>query len=86
VTPESGYAVLRLMDYPSWRVTVDGKPALGRPMRDDGLMAVPVMAGSHAIEVEWTATRDVIAGRAVSNLALLELALVAILERRKRRV
>ncbi len=45
VTPETGYAVLRLMDYPSWRVTVDGKPAQGRPVRDDGLMAVPVTAG-----------------------------------------
>ncbi|HET6218823.1 MAG TPA: hypothetical protein VFE27_17510, partial [Acidobacteriaceae bacterium] len=86
VTPENGYAVLRLMDYPSWRVTVDGKPALGRPMRDDGLMAVPVMAGSHAIEVQWTATSDVIAGRAVSTLALLALALVAMMERRGRRV
>ena len=85
-TPESGYAVLRLMDYPSWRVTVDGKPAPGRPMRDDGLMAVPVMAGNHAIEVQWTATRDVITGRAVSTFALLALALVAMMERRGRRV
>jgi hypothetical protein len=85
-TPESGYAVLRLMDYPSWRVTVDGKPAPGRPMRDDGLMAVPVMAGNHAIEVQWTATRDVITGRAASTLALLALALVAMMERRGRRV
>jgi hypothetical protein len=86
VTQESGYAVLRLMDYPSWHVTVDGKPAPVRPMRDDGLMAVPVVAGSHAIEVQWTATRDVITGRAVSTLALLGLALVAMLERRERRV
>ncbi len=74
------------MDYPSWQVTVDGKPAQGRPLRDDGLMAVPVMAGSHAIEVQWSATRDVIAGRAVSAIALLALALVAMLERRGRRV
>jgi hypothetical protein len=86
VTPEAGYAVLRLMDYPSWRVTVDGKPAPGRPVRDDGLMAVPVTAGSHAIEVQWSATRDVIAGREVSAISLLALAVVALLERRKRRV
>ena len=45
VTPEMGYAVLRLMDYPSWQVTVDGKPATGRPIREDGLMAVPVTGG-----------------------------------------
>ena len=86
VTPESGYAVLRLMDYPSWHVTIDGKPAQGRPLRDDGLIAVPVMAGSHAIEVQWAATRDVIAGRAISAIALPALVLVALLERRKRRV
>ena len=30
-TPEPGYAVLRLMEYPAWRVTVDGKPAQDRP-------------------------------------------------------
>jgi hypothetical protein len=86
VTPEAGYAVLRLMDYPSWRVTVDGKPAPGRPVREDGLMAVPVTAGSHAIEVQWSATRDVIAGREVSAISLLALAVVALLERRQRRV
>ena len=44
-------------------------------------MAVPVTAGSHAIEVQWTATRDVIAGREVSAVALLALAVVAMLER-----
>jgi hypothetical protein len=85
VTPETGYAVLRLMDYPSWRVTVDGNPANGRPFREDGLMAVPVKAGSHTIAVQWTETRDVIVGREVSAIALLALALTAALERRFRR-
>jgi hypothetical protein len=85
-TPEAGYAVLRLMDYPAWRVTVDGKPAQDRPGRVDGLMAVPVTAGSHAIEVQWSASSDVIAGRAISGIALLPLVLVAVLERRRRRV
>jgi hypothetical protein len=84
VTPEIGYAVLRLMDYPSWRVTVDGQPVTGRPLREDGLMAVPVKAGSHAIDVQWTATWDVVAGRAVSAIALLALAVVAMRERKER--
>ncbi len=86
VTPETGYAVLKLMDYPSWRVTVDDKPVKGRPIRDDGLMTVPVTAGSHVIEVQWAATRDVLAGRLVSALSLLALAIVSMLERRQRRV
>jgi hypothetical protein len=85
VTPEAGYAVLRLMDYPAWRVTIDGKPAPGRLLREDGLMAVPVPPGSHAIEVQWTATRDVIAGREISAIALLALAVVGGLERKSRR-
>jgi hypothetical protein len=85
-TAESGYAVLRLMDYPSWRVTVDEKPALGRPVRDDGLMTIPIKAGKLVVEVQWAATRDVIAGRTISAIALLALAIVVMLERRERRV
>jgi len=85
-TPETGYAVLRLMDYPSWRVTVDGKVAPGRPLREDGLMAVPVAAGKHTIEVQWSATQDVIAGRAVSSISLLALVLMAIFGGKFRRV
>jgi hypothetical protein len=82
VTPETGYAVLRLMDYPSWRVTVDGQPVTSRPLREDGLMAIPVKAGSHVLDVQWTATRDIVAGRALSAIALLLLAVVAIWERK----
>ena len=85
-TAETGYAVLRLMDYPSWQVTVDDKPALGRPVRDDGLMTIPITAGNHVMEVQWAATRDVIAGRTISAIALLALAIVVMLERRERRV
>jgi hypothetical protein len=85
-TRDAGYAVLRLLDYPSWRVTVDGKVAPGRPVREDGLMAVPVAAGSHTIEAQWSATRDVIAGRAVSSISLLTLALMATFGGKFRRV
>jgi hypothetical protein len=85
VTPEAGYVVLRLMDYPALRVLVDGKAPPGRPVREDGLMAVPVTSGSHAITVQWTATKDVIAGRGVSAIALLALAVVGGLERKSRR-
>jgi hypothetical protein len=86
VTAETGYAVLRLMDYPSWQVTVDEKPERVRPVRDDGLMTIPIRAGKHVMEVQWAATRDVIAGRTISGIALLALAIVVLLERRERRV
>ena len=86
VTAERGYAVLRLMDYPSWRVSVDDEPALERPARDDGLMAIPIVAGKHVINVQWAATRDVIIGRTISVIALLALAIAVKLELRERRV
>jgi hypothetical protein len=38
------------------------------------------------MEVQWAATRDVIAGRTISAIALLALAIVVMLERRERRV
>ena len=85
VTSEPGFALLRLMDYPSWKVTVDGTPTPSRPTREDGLMAVPVRAGDHTIEVQWAATTDVIVGREVSAVALLVLAAVVALERKGRR-
>jgi len=84
VTQETGYAVLRLMDYPSWRVTVDGQQVKSRPLREDGLMAIPVKAGRHLIDVQWTATRDVVTGRTISAIALLALAVVAMRERKGR--
>lgn len=82
VTPERGYVVLRLMDYPSWRVTVDGQSANSRPLRQDGLMTVLMNAGSHTLEVQWTSTRDVTAGRVISAIALLMLAVLAMRERK----
>ena len=83
-TPQAGYAVLRLMDYPSWRVTVDGAAASHRPSREDGLVMVPIAAGTHTIAVQWSATRDVIAGRGLSVIGLLTLGIVAVRERKAR--
>jgi hypothetical protein len=85
-SPKAGYATLRLMDYPAWRVTIDGRPVLQRPVRDDGLMTLPVEAGRHAIEVRWIITPDILAGRAISVIALLSLAGLVTWEHRRRRV
>ena len=65
----AGFAVLRVMDYPAWRVTVNGAPVNSRPRRDDGLMVVPVAAGISQIEVRYGATPDVWAGRILSLVA-----------------
>jgi len=67
-----GYAVLRLMDYPAWRVTVNGAtlPVAARAHREDGLMTIPVQAGATRIDVRWATTPDEWAGRWLSLAAL----------------
>ncbi len=66
----AGFAVLRLMDYPAWRVTVNGTELRERPHRSDGLMVVPIAAGTNRIEVRWRLTRDQTGGILLSLAAL----------------
>ena len=90
-SPQPGYAILRLMDYPAWQVRVNNnlipRPAGGpegcapewrgtrvRPCgehRDDGLIAVPIPAGTSTIDVRYVTTPDVWAGRIVSLISLV---------------
>jgi hypothetical protein len=73
VAVRAGFMVLRLRSYPAWRITVNGLVVSGLQARDDGLIAVPVQQGPVRIDVDWTATPDVIAGRCLSALAVLGL-------------
>jgi hypothetical protein len=72
VSPERGFAILRLMDYPAWRVTRNGRE-IEPTRRSDGWMAVPVEAGANVVEVRWRSTWDQYAGIWVSlgTLALM---------------
>jgi len=65
----AGFAVLRVMDYPAWRVSLNGARVDARPKREDGLMAVPITAGVSQIDVRYAATPDVWAGRVLSLMA-----------------
>lgn len=82
-----GYAVLRLMDYPAWQVTLNGKAVEHRLHRPDGLMTIPLAARTdgvaNVIDVQWKTTGDVIAGDAISLLSLLLLLALAMGERRR---
>jgi hypothetical protein len=68
---QAGYAVLRLMDYPAWRVWANNLPVKSRVQRDDGLLVLPITPGTTTIDVKYTTTPDVWAGRLVSLLSLL---------------
>jgi hypothetical protein len=71
VAPHAGFLILRLRSYPAWRVTVNGQLAAKVPVREDGLIAVPVAEGPVEVSVDWTTTPDAIAGRTVTLLALI---------------
>jgi hypothetical protein len=83
VLPHPGYLILRLWRYPAWQVSVNGRTVEKMPARDDGLMAVPAPAGSVIVNVDWTTTPDVIAGRWLSAIGALALAGIWFLERRQ---
>ena len=72
-----GYAVLRVVDYPAWRVTLNGVGVQDRPHRSDGLLVIPLAAGTNRIEIGWHLTPDQWAGVGLSLIALtITLALV----------
>ena len=81
-----GFLVLRLSRYPAWRTTVNGKPAKSLPNREDGLIAVPVAAGTSTIEVRWITTPDDLLGREISLASLVLLAGLWIGERRSKAI
>jgi uncharacterized membrane protein len=67
---QSGSAVLRLMDYPAWRVTRNDAEVRERARRGDGLMVIPVVAGTNHIDVRWRVTTDQWVGIGLSLGAL----------------
>jgi 6-pyruvoyl-tetrahydropterin synthase related domain len=79
----AAFAVLRLMDYPAWRVRLNGQPIQTRPHRDDGLMTIPIAAGHSQIDVQYAVTSDVWTGQILSLLSII-LLLALTLSRRHR--
>jgi hypothetical protein len=77
-------ALLRLVDYPAWRVTLNGKLSTKRPHREDGLMVLPLPSGKSVISIRYTATTDVKLGRIFSLLAL-GIAILLFLRTKKQR-
>ena len=81
--PQPGYLVLRLLSYPAWSIRVKGQPATDLPKRDDGLIVVPVPRGAVMLTIDWTTTRDVVAGRWFTAIGVLLVTGVWFWERRR---
>jgi 6-pyruvoyl-tetrahydropterin synthase related domain len=62
---------LRLLNYPAWQVTVNGKAVATEKPDDLDQMLVPIEAGNSEIQVRFVRTTDQAAGTALSILSLL---------------
>ena len=88
--PHAGFLILRLRNYPAWRVNVNHQTVAldahrgyaSLPRREDGLMAVPVPQGPVQVDVDWVITGDVVMGRMVSLMSLGYLVIVFLIERK----
>jgi hypothetical protein len=68
---------LRLLNYPVWQVTVNGKTVAPEKPDDLDQMLVPIEAGKSEIQVRFVRTNDQTAGIALSVLSLLAAGLLA---------
>jgi len=64
-----GRLAIRLLDYPAWRATVDGKSAAIERAPGTARMIVAVPAGESRIELRFTRTWDRALGGSISALA-----------------
>ena len=80
--PQPENLILNLRDYPAWRITLNGAPNPDREQRDDGLIAIPIPAGSSTIDIHYAHTKDQTIGDATSALALLIFVSPAFMRRR----
>jgi hypothetical protein len=73
--------ILNLRDYPSWHITLNNQPITTRQPRPDGLIAIPIPAGSSQIDITYTTPRDKIFGALLTILALIILSLLLLRDR-----
>ena len=77
-SPGGARVALRLLNYPAWRVQLNGKPLLPDRMDDVNQMVVPIEPGTSEINVEFIRTADRKVGNAISAIsAILALLLVS---------
>jgi len=72
-SPEPATAAVRLLNYPAWRVEVDGNPVRAHSHQQTGQMLVALPAGTSRVLVAFAATPDRQWGDVVSAMAVLVL-------------
>jgi len=80
---QPGPLVLRLFNYPAWRVEVNGQMAATTTRAVTGQMLIPVQAGENRIQITFTRTWDRTLGGIVSAVTALLLVINLALRRRR---
>ena len=75
---------LRLLNYPAWRVQVNGVTVQPESAEDFGQMIVPLSPGASRVTVRFTRTRDRTLGAAISIVAVLIILSLLFVARRNR--
>jgi len=70
-TSEESRVALRLLNYPAWKVEVNGKAIAPERMDDFAVMVIPVDEGSSEIRVWFARTRDRTIGILVSTIGVM---------------
>jgi hypothetical protein len=79
-----GRLILRLFNYPAWRVEVNGRTVQAKSQELTGQMLVPVEAGENRVVVTFTRTWDRTLGGIISGATALALVGFVLLKRKKR--
>jgi 6-pyruvoyl-tetrahydropterin synthase related domain len=82
--PSEARIALRLLNYPAWRVTVNGKTVTPERMDDVNQMVVAVRPGTSVVSVDFVRTRDRKLGNAIAAASALMAALLLWLDRKRR--
>lgn len=69
--PHTGYIVLHLLRYPAWNLRLNGQRLTDLPLRDDGLIAIPVPGGPIDLTADWSTAPGDVAGRWISIFSAL---------------
>ena len=83
-TPSAFEAVFNVFNFPGWRTTVDGVEVPIRTTAPNGLIAVPVLAGTHTVTLAFGTTLPRQVGSQLSALGLVALAGLAVVAWRGR--
>jgi 6-pyruvoyl-tetrahydropterin synthase-like protein len=81
-SPTEARVALRLLNYPAWRVQLNGKPLTPDRMDDVNQMVVPIEPGTSEINVEFVRTADRRLANAISAISSV-LALFLLWRKRK---